>query len=1192
MAISAEKNNNDPLYMISESGDTIPTGRSLLLKGKLAGPGTIITPNVLKAGSPIVTQVYKNQFEARKPQIFRIPDKLQVFTPGENGVPLPENIHASAKIFQAAHPVPVNAISPGYKDAAKTGIQFIDVDQGLNSSYVFSILPDKRGHLWFGTYGGGVSRYDGRTFEVYTAKEGLVNNQVYCMIEDSRNNIWFGTSDGLSRFDGKNFFNYSHETGLKNDMIISLFEDSKGNIWVGSYGGGAARFDGNSFHYYTTAQGLTSNIVQAIKEDRNGNMWFATNKGGINRFNGKSITRFTTAEGLSDNSVISILEDHNGNLWFGTYSGGVNKFDGHSFTHYTEKEGLSNNSVWSVYEDSNGILWFGTYGKGVSRFDGKTFTHITEKEGLSNDFVMTITADNSENIWFGTYGAGVCRYNEKSFSHFTAGDGLGNSTVLGIYEDSKHDLWFGTSGGGAVRFDGNNFYRYTSQQGLVSDYISAVDEDRNGDVWFGTIGSGAVRFNGSDFITYTFQSGLTNNIITSASRDRYGRLWLGTEMNGITIFDGKLFYHYTLKEGLIRNKILSVFHRADGETWIGTDGGGAMRIRGDSVVHFTMNEGLGGNSVSAIMVDNSGNTWLGTTDAGISVFDGTSFIKITQRDGLVNDNIRSLASDSAGNIWVGTEKGLSLIKIPDKSESVNDRTETAKYTIYNFLQPDGLKGIDCNTGSMLIDSRGRIWSGTGKSLAMLNRGPEKSLVKIPEVTLKNIEIDQKFIDFSRMRDTGYISSLDLKGAFRRSDDSVAAFFNYPVRLELPWNYNHLTFDFSASYWTAPHKLVYSFMIEGLDNGWSIPSESNYADYRNIPYGKYIFRVKAAGENGTWSEPFDYPFIIRPPWWQTWIARSSYIIILIIIVIALIKWRTAKLIRKQKELEQIVRERTAEIVRQKEHIEEIHHEVSKSIEYAQRIQVSILPDPEILNAKYPEYFVFFRPRDIVSGDFYWWAQADNSTIIAVADCTGHGVPGAFMSILGISSLREIVLKELITEPGQILDQLRREIIKSLRQKGDYGEQKDGMDIAVISIDNQSGLINFAGANNPLYIISDRDIGSDIPEIRITVSEKGRYRLHEIKPDRMPIGIYQRMNDFTCHKIKLNKGDMLYMFSDGFADQFGGQQNKKFSYKSLKELLLQNASLPMPDQKEAARLAYEKWMGEYMQIDDVVLFGIRI
>jgi len=289
-----------------------------------------------------------------------------------------------------------------------------------------------------------------------------------------------------------------------------------------------------------------------------------------------------------------------------------------------------------------------------------------------------------------------------------------------------------------------------------------------------------------------------------------------------------------------------------------------------------------------------------------------------------------------------------------------------------------------------------------------------------------------------------------------------------------------------------------------------------------------------------------------------------------------------------EIEQANEEITSqrdEVVKQKEIIEEIHHEISQSIDYAQRLQGSILPDENILKKYLNDHFVLFKPKDKVSGDFYWWAHVESHTIITAADCTGHGVPGAFMSMLGTSFLREIVQKEYITHTGVILRKLRKEIIKSLKQKGEQGEQKDGMDMAIISINHETNVIQFSGAYNPLYIITDRQLDG-------IESQKDIENFYEIKPDKMPIAIYEKMDNFQTHELLLEKGDLLYMFSDGFADQFGGPKGKKYKYKPFKQMIAENCNKPMNEQKELLNQAFEDWKGTYEQIDDVVVLGIKI
>ena len=303
--------------------------------------------------------------------------------------------------------------------------------------------------------------------------------------------------------------------------------------------------------------------------------------------------------------------------------------------------------------------------------------------------------------------------------------------------------------------------------------------------------------------------------------------------------------------------------------------------------------------------------------------------------------------------------------------------------------------------------------------------------------------------------------------------------------------------------------------------------------------------------------------------------------------------------KNDELNQLIDEVVTQrdkIEKQKEIVEEIHHEVSQSIDYATRLQRSILPSTNILSENLSDFFVLFKPKDKVSGDFYWWANMENKTIITAADCTGHGVPGAFMSMLGVSFLREIVTKEYITHTGVILRKLRKEIIKALKQKGEVGEQKDGMDISIISIDHKTNKVQFSGAYNPLYIITDRKLEgfTNIDDLVRSGECKGDDLFYEIKADKMPIAIYLRMDKFKTQEIQLQKGDKLYMFSDGYADQFGGPtpNGKKFKAKAFKRLLFENACKPMEEQKEILNTTYEKWKGDFEQVDDVVIIGIKL
>ncbi|HOW38932.1 MAG TPA: tetratricopeptide repeat protein [Bacteroidales bacterium] len=277
---------------------------------------------------------------------------------------------------------------------------------------------------------------------------------------------------------------------------------------------------------------------------------------------------------------------------------------------------------------------------------------------------------------------------------------------------------------------------------------------------------------------------------------------------------------------------------------------------------------------------------------------------------------------------------------------------------------------------------------------------------------------------------------------------------------------------------------------------------------------------------------------------------------------------------------------------KEQREELRHqkeEIISSINYARYIQSSILPEEELLESLLGEHFVLYLPKDIVSGDFYWISGIENKVVVAAGDCTGHGVPGAFMSMLGTALLNEIVNKEYITHPGVILRHLRKEVINSLQQKGDKGGQKDGMDIAVCTLDRGNMKLQFAGAINPLYLVREAGF-SKAGKTRGEVSEG--YQLYEISGDLMPIGFSDRMDHYTLNEIDIFKGDTFYMFSDGYPDQFGGSPSKKFGYRKFRELLLKINSLPMSEQKGLLEKVLKEWMFAESQIDDIMVMGFRI
>ncbi len=403
----------------------------------------------------------------------------------------------------------------------------------------------------------------------------------------------------------------------------------------------------------------------------------------------------------------------------------------------------------------------------------------------------------------------------------------------------------------------------------------------------------------------------------------------------------------------------------------------------------------------------------------------------------------------------------------------------------------------------------------------------------------------------------------------------------PGHMKLTGSDFPLRFKIQAPFYVKPEYIEFQYYIEGLDQDtteWSGDREI-YIPY--LPPNEYILHVRARNVFNKTSNDFTSKFTIIPPFTK---SPWFYVIIgigMLLFMYGIMILRERKLWRDKSILESKVRIRTEEIARQKEEIqkqkEELGNqkeEITSSISYGKRIQTAIFPPKEILRKLLPEYFILFRPRDIVSGDFYWISEKNNKIIIAVADCTGHGVPGAFMSILGYTLIGEIANNYPITTAGSFLNKLRKKLKSALHQTGKDTDTKDGIDLSLCIIDKKDRTLQYAGAYNPLYIIRDNN-------------------LQIIKGDKMPIGIhYIKEVPFKNHKIKLKSGDVLYLFTDGYIDQFGGPSNKKYKIVPFRKLLLKIHRKKMSEQKKTLGKELNTWMGSNEQVDDILIIGIRI
>lgn len=895
--------------------------------------------SALAVNPPEITAANTNIIPAGLPAEIPVPESLPVVIPGENGVPLPKSVKVQGEIVPARNPVPTTALPPVFRDNATIDVRYLDQDQGMSASTVLAILEDRRGHLWFSTVGGGLSRYDGSRFFHFTVKEGLKSHLIFDIYEDRHGYLWLGYSDngGITRYDGVNFIHFSEEQGLSTSVVYDITEDSLGQLWMGTEDVGVVKYDGHSFTFFTEKEGLADNTVFKILYDSRGHQWYSTEDGGLCRFDGTGFTHFSALSDLGNTVVTSMLEDRNGRIWFSTAGKGLFIYDGHQFIQYSENEGLSGSLTNALLEDEQGDIWFATKGEGVSRFDGSCFINYSDKQGLNHNTILSMIQDSRGTIWLGTEGGGVNKLMPGSFQHYNLHAGLGGHPVRTILEDSKGNLWMGNRIGEVIKYDGHQFSKFPVVAGRDRILVSAL-EDRHGIIWFGSFGEGLVRFDpgtntrAPSLARFSRMQGLPNHDLELIREDSKGNLWLGTFGGGVMKFDGKRFTHYTEKDGLGSQSVLSILEDSRGNMWLGTYQGGVVRFDGQRFAVFTTAEGLSHDIVRCIYEDSNGHLWLGTEGGGITKYDGQNFIHYQLDESEGAANIRSIQEDPNGNFWFGTMNGLYYAREME-SDSVR---EAEAYRVFRLDRGDGLKGVDFLRNSICLDHRNQLWWGTEKGLTTIDVDQWRMPTTPPKVLLTGILLDQSFVDFQHLEDFG-LDQIKM--------DNIVPFYNFPKTLELPPKANSPSFQYGAIDESAPNGILYQSMLVGFEDSWSPPNPNNQVDYRNLPHGSYTFQVRALGKAGVWSEPATFSFLIYPPWWQTRWAYGAYFLLFFGLLFALRRYELQR--RRIKHLQEIERARIEEKARQAEKIEAQALELQKSNRELQEKNVEILAAREQL-----------------------------------------------------------------------------------------------------------------------------------------------------------------------------------------------------------------------------------------------------
>ncbi len=1119
--------------------------------------------------------------------------------------------------------------------ALSQNFEHLTVDDGLSQSTINCILQDSKGYIWFGT-DDGLNKYNGYTFKIFQHNpldtNSLSGNWILSIAEDKSGNLWLGTRSGLNKLEKNtgNIIRYLHNPynpfSLSDNKVYGVYLDKKGYVWVKTPGmlnkldpasgkfthyehyidyfnitdsersfpiiedsegllwigttEGLNHFDRNYEQFYRfkhntkNAESISNNYVTAICEDKYGNLWIGT-KNGLNLFNKKTkkFKRYfhepQNPNSLSNNSVISICEDYNGNLWIGTDGGlnmlvpGINQKSPPSFINYRHKPdnpvGISFDGILSIYEDNSNILWIGTDGGGINKIDlkKKKFQLYRISKGaysvdLSANDIASFFIDDDNILWIGTWGSGLDLLNRKTgtVQHFSETSSLEPiPTMSGVFSPLT-PLLSGGAGGGQGEQKGGL---------IVNDFVHVIFQDSNGKIWLGTRNGiniyspdEALAKSGNkktkkftaikDYIHNSdYYPNFKNNRINSIIEDKNKNIWIGSErgLHRINLLTHKIKSYYS-KSGdslsLSNDKIYSIVEDCDGFIWIGSSVGlNKYNPATDKFQQYkskaNSTNSLSNNTVYSVFEDYDGFIWIGTA-SGLNKLDkkNTRFTYYTQKDGLPNDVIYEILEDDNGDLWFSSNRGLAKFN-----------KKTGKFRAFD--KDDGLQSLEFNNGAKYKSKDGELFFGGISGFNSFYPDSIKDNEFIPKVVLNSLE------------------KINRQGTQKY-------FIEDQEKIVLSYKDYTFTIDFAALEYTHPEKNNYMYMMEGLRDEWTNISTRNFVTFTDIPAGEYIFKVIGSNNDMVWNpQEASIKIIVKPHWSKTIWAYVSYVLVIVFLIFYFIRMRT----RKLRNANQILREKQLAAIK----IAEQKKELDDSINYAQKIQQAMLPSEQTFKKLLPNSFLLFKPRDIVSGDFYWIIKRNNKIFVAAVDCTGHGIPGAFMSIIGFDLLQKFANELGIEQPAQILNHLNNGIVNAFGKNIDKTSVRDGMDIAICAIDMKNNLLEYAGAVIPLYLLRNN-------------------KIIEIKGNRFSIGMIesQENKQYDNHIVNLKENDMIYLFSDGYVDQFGGSAGKKLMYKQFRDLLLNIHNLPMKKQKEILLQTIKDWQGTREQVDDILVMGIRI
>lgn len=1072
-----------------------------------------------------------------------------------------------------------------------TDVESFTVENGLSQTTINTIFQDSRGFLWIGTQGG-LNRYDGYNFKTYTPqvhkKYSISSSFITDIAEDSNGNLWIATRNGLNKFivADDQFTVYRHDSDNPNtiasDEIQGVYIDNQGELWIKTPET-VDRLDKsrNRFLHYRHYNNLfnfdNERIRYPMLEDKSGNFWIGT-KDGLNLFDRKLMMfdrqiHNESIPGKWDSDIItSLILTRNNQMWAGT-NNGLYVFDNETkkFTSPGFMKQLKGERISALMQDINGLIWIGSengiYIYTPSNDELNKFRPENYNGDALNAQIVSLFQDKTGIIWIGT-NRGLLKVNIRAnkfrliSKNSKPAYNLTSDDIASIYKPDGNTLWIGTWGNGLNIIDLTrntirkfDFSRHDGNSNL--NYVHSIFKDSKGNYWLGTR-DGVLLFDPvsgqakkiCDAFGIKGCVLVKGNRISRITEDQDGNLWFTS-------------YYGLLRLNKEKNEIVSWLNSPDDSTsmpsninyslkkgrnglfWIGTDKG---LVKFDPVSGRVLKKTPATNQelfsgtpvVYSLETDEKNNAIWGGSENGLIRFDLNCNITglYTEDEHLSGNVIYSIFKDNYNNLWLSTNRGI--VKFNIKNE-----------TVINYDLNDGIQNYEFNLGASFRDNDGSLYFGGISGVNIIRPDSVSKSSKVPNVMVTNIEI----IDKSGVR----------QGVRTKNPTINLTYGTYLLNL-----------DFAVLDFAFPLKNQFKYKFySGEETDWIHLGNRHTATFTNLKPGRYVFKLIGSNGDMVWNlKGVEYEIIVESPFWLSTQAFYLYAIIAGLLFFAIYQFRTIQFHKTNKLLKQqelIARE----MLLQKEELSVKNKNITDSINYAKRIQEALMPSEKQVKKIFKDSFVLLKPKDIVSGDFFWISERDERLFLAAIDCTGHGVPGAFMSIIGYEIFRKVTSNDnQIESSSEMLRQINQEF-ESIFKGVDNFTLRDGMDIAFVIIDKKSKKLEFSGAINPMYLIRDN-------------------KIMEIRGSRFSIGLEEneeRSQSFESSSIDLEPDDIFYLFSDGYADQFGGPEGKKFKYRRFRHLLLTIHKFPMEEQLKLLEERFETWKGNNEQVDDILIIGIR-